>query len=404
MPQLSNTERDKIVETMRAQNRATDAALWSALKRAPGLIAGGTADIGNWALGLITGRGDKGLVDKPIGGSESINEAFGMPKSSDVAQNVAEAALSMLSPGGAAKAIILPAAMAGTSIKNLRAAQTAINAGKVEEVYKTQKIYADPVTGELLKVIPDKDASLNLNNLKVTRAFPLNVGPSPPTQITYSAMVPQTQLSNVLNHPELYKFLPEIGETNFSSGVRFQGSGELPRFFGDREGAFVRPAGPYKSQIALGAVTGGNTYTDYMSTLLHEVQHNIQYATNMPGGGNLAQFFSQPKKRYSDAAQFLSDLQKTGKYSTGYANKILVDAINEAGLRYRNIPGEVQSELVQRQFETGDYTTHPLKLMQAMGKDVEAMKRAETRIPVDLDNVVQDILDLYAPLPRRQGQ
>lgn len=369
-----------------------------------GILAGGAADIGNLALGLITGRGAKGLVDKPIGGSESINEAFGMPKSSSTTQNIAEGVLSMLSPGGAAKAIILPAAMAGTSIKNLRAAQTAINAGKAEEVYRAQKIYADPVTGELLKVIPDKDASLNLNNLKITNSFDLNVGPSPPSQVTYSAMAPQTQLSNILNHPELYKFLPELGETNFSAGIQFPGSGKLPKFLGDREGGFVRPVGPYKPQIAVGAATGGNTYNDYLSTLLHEVQHNIQFATNMPGGGNLAQFFSQPKERYSDAAQLLSNLRKTGNYSTGYANKILVDAINEAGLRYKNIPGEVQSELVQRQFETGDYTTHPIKLMQAMGKNVEAMKRAETRIPVDLDNVVQDMLDLYAPLPRRLEQ
>lgn len=376
--------------------------LVEALKRTPGNIAGGGVDLVNMALGLLTGKGLKGFVDKPIGGSESINQAVGLKQGQDPAQQAAEAVLGMFSPGGVAKqAIILPAAVAGLTMKELKAAQTGIRAGKAEEVYKTQKIYEDPVTGELLKVIPDKNAALNINNLNITRSFDLNEGPSPPAQVTYSAMAPQTQLSNVLIHPELYKLLPELKDTNFSSAVQFPRSGVLPKFMEDREGGFVRPSGPYKAQIAVGPVTGGNTYNDYLSNLLHEVQHNIQFATGMPAGGNTAQFLSQPKERYSSAAEFLSQLQRTGNYATGYANKTLVNALNEAGLRYKNIPGEVQAELVQRQFETGDYVTHPIKLMEAMGKDVEAMKRAESRIPVDASGAILDILDIYAPLPRK---
>lgn len=76
--------------------------LVEALKRTPGNIVGGGVDIANIALGLLTGKGFDGLVDKPAGGSKSINESFGMKQSQDPAQQAAEAVMGMFSPGSMA--------------------------------------------------------------------------------------------------------------------------------------------------------------------------------------------------------------------------------------------------------------------------------------------------------------
>lgn len=259
MPQTSNVERNKIVETMRAQNRATDAALWNALKRTPGILAGGAVDIGNLALGLITGRGAKGLVDKPIGGGESINEAFGMPKSSDTTQNIAELALSMLSPGGAAaagsKAIIIPLSMGlakdvgiskiaddairtfaktGDQTAVARESQKALaNIKNPEEI---QSLFVGPdyklravVSNANAKLLPEGKVQ-NITKLDQNKRTPTPVQkvmlskelrtPIPRTaeQVAagQKAEYPSVLLSDLLLHPSMYNLVPKLASTRVS--------------------------------------------------------------------------------------------------------------------------------------------------------------------------------------------
>ncbi len=86
---------------------AAGQTIWQALKRTPGLIAGGAVDVANLAMGVLAGKGLEGLSAKPVGGGEWINEKFGMPASKDAFQQGTEAALSMLSPGGLAKGALI---------------------------------------------------------------------------------------------------------------------------------------------------------------------------------------------------------------------------------------------------------------------------------------------------------
>jgi hypothetical protein len=105
---MDKQTKDQIVAEQRAADAARNSAVWNALKRTPGLLAGGPVDLANLVLGAITGKGIAGLVKKPVGGSESINEAFGMPASKDAFQQGVEAVTGMLSPSGTmSKAILL---------------------------------------------------------------------------------------------------------------------------------------------------------------------------------------------------------------------------------------------------------------------------------------------------------
>jgi hypothetical protein len=94
----------EIVAALRAENAKSNSAVWNAVKRVPGLLAGAGVDTANLLLGALAGRGLQGLSKKPVGGSESINEAFGLKKSDNATQNAVEGVLGMMSPGGAAGA------------------------------------------------------------------------------------------------------------------------------------------------------------------------------------------------------------------------------------------------------------------------------------------------------------
>lgn len=121
--------------------------LVEALKRTPGNILGGGVDAANLLLGLITGKGLEGFVKTPAGGSEQINKAFGMGQAQNPVQQAAEAVMSMASPGGMAKAIILPAALL-KPVKDIRDATKLVKQGKDAEAWKKYGVYVDPLDGE----------------------------------------------------------------------------------------------------------------------------------------------------------------------------------------------------------------------------------------------------------------
>lgn len=75
----------------------------AALKRTPGNLAGGAVDVSNMVLGLVTGKGLGGFVDKPMGGSKQLNELAGLPEPTSTGQALAESALGMINPGAALK-------------------------------------------------------------------------------------------------------------------------------------------------------------------------------------------------------------------------------------------------------------------------------------------------------------
>ena len=399
---MDKQTKDQIVAEARAADAARNSAVWNALKRTPGLLAGGPADLANLVLGALTGKGMSGLVSKPLGGAESINEAFGMPASKDAFQQGVEAVTGMLSPGGAAKAIIIPAAVAKMTLKELRSAQSLINAGKVDEAYKTHKVYEDPISGELLKVIPDTNVKLSNKKFDIfTNAS--DKGTPTPLTVSLGVTAPQTTLAEGLLHPELYAATPDIGTTMLGAYTQRKMGGI--KDYAEHGGAHFVPGNVnMPPQIAAGMtsrypgsiVNPENPFTTMVSNILHETQHAVQNKTGMPQGGTSSQFFTD-SNRVKQAQKEIEAQWATGKKATGYARTVLDKATDEAFDLYRALPGEVQSRLVQLQYVTGDYNTHPLVLYKQLGGDLDKMRRAESRPKLDLESEVQNILNIYAP-------
>lgn len=110
--------------------------LVEALKRTPGNILGGGVDVANLLLGLVTGKGLKGFVDNPVGGSESINQAVGLKQGQDPAQQAAEAVLGMFSPGSMVAQAAKTAGIGGAAVLGML---KTLNAGGAKPTGKGAK-------------------------------------------------------------------------------------------------------------------------------------------------------------------------------------------------------------------------------------------------------------------------
>jgi hypothetical protein len=407
---------------------AADSIL-DALKRTPGNILGGGADLANLALGVIAGKGIGGLVDKPVGGSSWINEKFGLAEGNAV-QTAVETALSMVSPGALAKGAIVGgtaalamANMAGGAkagaklakglgasqrgviapasglldFKDFNKAKKLIDAGKEAEAYTAYKVYRDPVTQELLKVIPDTGASLKTDAFK-TAVSSLSLRPEAPRPLSIykSATNAPTTLTETIRHPELFAAVPELSNVPVSGGLKFANKSIYPSV-GNAVYTEFLPGKGVPGAMALGQEVGGvNPFERMLSKILHETQHGIQGIYDMPRGGMPDEFLFDAA-RVQEAIANLQTLRAGGKHATGYATDVLNKVLADAQKNYESLPGEVQARLVQHQFENRDYTTNPLDIMKAMGIIPEAMIEASKRLPVDLTPDVQRILDVYAP-------
>lgn len=300
----------------------------------------------------------------------------------------------------AASGIIVPAMAAGAKRSEIKLAEQLIKAGQAADAYKQFRIYADPTTGQMLKVIPDTEAKFAPGMIDAT-AYPGLNGPALPSganlqSAQYSTAVP---LSDLLVHPDLYKASPDTAGVDVAKSI---GKGFGAYYPQVNEAAHLTPGVLSPSgNIALGQTlssgsVNNNPIQQLLSNLLHEVQHNVQYWFDMPGGGTPDQFLADAA-RVGQAKAELGKVDKS-KVATGWAESVLKDVEKEAFRRYEHIPGEVQARLVQKQFETGDYTTHPYELMKAMGVDLNALQSASAYAPlVDLSPTVQNILDVYAP-------
>lgn len=264
-------------------------------------------------------------------------------------------------------------------------AEQLIGQGKAREAYATTKMFLDPADGVLKAVIPD--------NQRVFKKLQPSSGAG-----TKLDTVPD--MMDVSDLPrDLQKLLEQ---TNV---VRQTQPGAYYSALSDKIG--LGPAASTK---------------DLQSSLLHEVQHASQYMYDMGRGGNPEFFFSDYPKfqnaravldnasesmmknlkdsdlkdgfkvsgpaelRYADRRQLLSD--------PGYISSLqrfLLTPRQKAMQLYSGLPGEVESRLVQKQFETGDYTTIPNLLRDTPAIE---MTRDPAKIPkVDADPITQAILN-----------
>ncbi len=277
--------------------------------------------------------------------------------------------------------IIVPAQALNRSLANI--AEQLIGQGKAREAYATTKMFLDPADGVLKAVIPDNNrvfkGALYSEARKATNKVPSVMStddlPSDLRKLLdQTTLVPQTE-----------------------------------------RGAYYSALG---DEIGLGPAN----QPELKSSLLHEVQHASQYMYDMPRGGNPDFFFEDFSKfdtarrlvemkiddlfarsskleltepgriagpaemRYTDREKLLSDPDYLNSLS-----QFLSVPRAKAYNHYAGLPGEVESRLVQKQFETGDYTTIPNLLRDTPAIE---MTRDPKNVPkVDSDFLTQVILN-----------
>ena len=300
---------------------------------AVGVIKGNTADLVGTPVDIINtlvSPVTKAMgiyTDNPIGGSKNIRTILGMEAED---KNIAETAGSMISVGGAAKAMIVSAARLGKVNKAVDvggAIELSIG-GKVPmaEIYNKTGAYAE--TGTPFKsVMSDKNAKLNMDTAERIGLEPKDQG------ITYA------KLNELLDHPELFKAYPELKNTNvyidrLPKGYKGQNFVEDKRIVLQRDGMSFAP--------------GYNQNDDTLSTLLHEVQHSIQGLDKTQSGGNVKQFLqfnpaaAQEKINTARATGDKSQIDAAERFKAVLNNKV-----QEAHTKYSNLAGEQEARFTQ---------------------------------------------------------
>ena len=313
--------------------------LVEALKRTPGNIVGGGVDLANLALGLVTGKGFEGLVKTPAGGSEQINKMFGMGQSKDPAQQAAEAAMGMFSPGSMAAQGAKTVGIGGAAVLG---ALKALNAGGAKPAGNSASqrgviITGTPETADLLNIkdVVDRAADMSaagkssfsieqeaMNALASKRnpggAFIVYIGPDGTPRIKIDPAVaqlnpnfekslqqqyikgrggevtlpksmgpskddmlgPAVMLSDILYHPSLYDISPAARTMQVQTNSWFD---------------LLQTAGAYNKELnAIGLPMTSYPPTrmnrdpagTLLETLLHEATHGIQIENKVRTGGN----------------------------------------------------------------------------------------------------------------------
>lgn len=359
----------------------------AALKRTPGNLAGGAVDVSNMVLGLVTGKGLGGFVDKPIGGSKQLNELAGLPEPTSTGQALAESALGMINPGAALKGaglaaagIMIPVSKSGMKLSEILEAQKLIKAGDIDKAYAKHKVYEDPFTQELLKVIPDTSSTINNPAFRIT-PFASNQGPKVLTVHAPTAST-HAKLSDILSHSELYARMPELKDISVAANKGFN----IPE---------MGQAAYYGSTNSM--LLGGELSVNAMqSKVLHELQHGVQSATGMAPGGSPRQFIPDNARLNTARANVEKYGRESGTLETSMAPLNAID--KKAFDMYENLPGETMARLVEHQFTTGDYSTHPLTLMKQLGMPTKAENFTDPAAKLEITPEVQKILDIFAPV------
>lgn len=267
-------------------------SLLMAAKKLPGQTVGGGVDLVNMILGgganivetiqgkTISRSVGEGLVPKPVGGSEHLNDIFGIPnKSSGLLEDSIGGVLNGLTPAGivkggvavASKALIVSAGVKGATAAEIRAAQAADKLGTVaaRAEFQNSGVYIGPVDGKPRAVIDDSKSVINPDVL-----IPLPPGGN------VTELRPKTfNLDDVLGHPELYDLYPELKDVSVVSN---------PNLPIGNAGTYNSPAG---ARIEMGPQ---KSLEQFQTTLLHETQHVIQELEGFSRGASPRAFLPSP--------------------------------------------------------------------------------------------------------------
>lgn len=310
--------------------------LWEAMKSySTGIVKGNTADtlgapvdLINTAVAPIT----KALgiySDDPIGGSKTFRRLLNQSVEDS---NVAETAGSMLSVGGAAKAMIVGAARLGKagkiSTEDYQQFITAANKQGLKgearnaAMYDQIGMYSDK--GAMKAVISDAEAKIPMEAVLDIRYGGKLGGVG-------SKDMP-LKIENVISHPELFSLYPELKD------ITVYGDKNLPA---NTIGKFY----PDKKQFAFHPDLN---VEEMRSVALHELQHGVQKLEGWQGGGSPEQFISFNP---SIVQQKIDEARKSGDPNLLAAaerfKEIANKQVDEGFNRYQNLAGEQEARFTQ---------------------------------------------------------
>jgi hypothetical protein len=286
--------------------------------------------------------------------------------------------------------MIVPAA-AIMSPKSLKAVQAAIDAGQADMAYASTKVYHDPIDNILKMVIPDDPGQLKKGMS----------GRSP--QGDFYPKKDGLSVGELVDTSRYPKMLQEFFDAHTVTRT-------------------VKPGASYSfanNNIRVGPSTSAD---DLASKMFHEMQHGSQALFDMSRGGNPERFFNDYAK-YSTAKTLVDQkLLATGNSMEAIqgaaraaplpqsltsspasmiddpqyllsVKKMLRQMELQAHKNYSTIPGEAEARLVQTQMATGDYMSHPSKMLDVTVADM--LKHQTGKVgQVDADPVSRTIIDV----------
>lgn len=252
-------------------------------------------------------------------------------------------AISPTGMGGGLLGTIVGAEAKYSSKEILKAFQRLGKGEDPKQVFAETGIYKGPVDNAARTHVSDKEAKLKIDNLepnqfdKELKGVPLS-----------SSMT----LPDLLDHPELYKLVPELKDIKLKPNLGLNSLGAY---------------NPDTKTIHFSA-TKADREAESLSTLLHETQHAVQDIFGFTKGGNTGQFIADPELfkqakfgAYTLQAQKQSEkeaLKASGK-DTGNIDdflKNIQDTItnfqkveSDALDSYLRLGGEAESRAVQAQ-------------------------------------------------------
>lgn len=302
----------------------TGSQLLEAMKSyASGVLKGNTSDtlgapvdLVNETLAPITKR--LGIYsEEPIGGSKQFRKLLNQNVED---KNAAETAGSMLSVGGAAKAMIVGAARLGkvgkVDLKEFerfrdQVPDEFVDEAKKASLYNETGVYRDK--GANKAVISDKDSKIIPNSM--------------------GSYEQPSSLAGVLDHPELFSLYPELKKTGVYYDPKLSGKPTMGQYWPHSNEIGVRPD-----------VTG----EELRSVMLHEVQHRIQAIEGWQSGGNTGQFLSFKPDVVQQRINAARESEDPAVKAAAERFKTIANMkIREAGNRYSNLPGEQEARYTQ---------------------------------------------------------
>ena len=438
-PRISSEEALAIVEKQRQERlESTKNFLTGFAKAVTTDLPGFLMDVADKLAGDTATLGEK---DR----SAQLFEAMTGIKTKSGSGGVDELLGGMINPAGAigaGKAMILPARL-GAAAKAVSLEKAGASA---DEIYGLTKTYRDPLTNNIKEVIPDTGADFlpGAINIKLGHQNPFGAhnNPSRVGELAHDIFTEKT-LGDVLSHPFMDDLMGvdavKIGRLILAPGVR---------------GSF----NPDTDTIRLAS---GMDPNKMLSTLLHEIQHPLQFRAGTQGGGNPGMFFaaedafeankrnalklrsaleaefdkafkgSQGLEQYNSPSfmlqNFIAETEIEGIFGELAKRKLdkipvktlsayrpvqeakkaastLSKASDDAFKGYRNLLGEAEARLVQTQHRLDDYTTHPLKLMaDELGVRVDELPKvligdASEIKPVDVSPEVKEAMEFVEKL------